>query len=270
MTEFAKPYAGQAMSLLLGLEGRQWEMISQDASDLGLAMGVDCKANEVVFDKAYERLAKLSNDLIEKAQSGRDKTSFVAKLLEQANNFEGFTNLELSDLIVISIFGGVDTTRSQLGLGLLTFIKYPKEWIKLEKDGSLAENAFNELIRERPTTTWVTREAIMDFEFSGVQIKKGTTVHLLVHSSARDPLIDDQQEFNISKRRKKHFGFGGGAHHCVGHFMAKTDSIIALKALVKTIKDVSLNGKVALLPDTGNTSPLRLPIKYQTNDPVKN
>ena len=38
----------------------------------------------------------------------------------------------------------------------------------------------------------------------------------------------------------------------------------------KTIKDVSLNGKVALLPDTGNTSPLRLPIKYQTNDPVKN
>ena len=52
--------------------------------------------------------------------------------------------------------------------------------------------------------------------------------------------------------------------------MAKTDSIIALKALVKTIKDVSLNGKVALLPDTGNTSPLRLPIKYQTNDPVKN
>ena len=269
MTEFAKPYAGQAMSLLLGLEGSQWEMISQDASDLGLAMGVDCKANEVVFDKAYERLAKLSNDLIEKAQSGRDKTSFVAKLLEQANNFEGFTNLELSDLIVISIFGGVDTTRSQLGLGLLTFIKYPKEWIKLEKDGSLAENAFHELIRERPTTTWVTREAVMDFEFSGVEIKRGTTLHLLVHSSARDPVIDDQQRFNISKRRKKHFGFGGGAHHCVGHFMAKTDSIIALNALVKTIKDISLNGKVVLLPDSGNTSPLRLPIKYQINGPVK-
>ena len=109
----------------------------------------------------------------------------------------------------------------------------------------------------------------MDFEFSGVEIKRGTTLHLLVHSSARDPFIDDQQRFNISKRRKKHFGFGGGAHHCVGHFMAKTDSIIALNALVKTIKDISLNGKVVLLPDSGNTSPLRLPIKYQINGPVK-
>ena len=270
MTEFAKPFAGQVMSVLLGLNIRKWEMISQAASDLGLAMGVDCKANEAIFDKAYDGLASLASDLIEKVQSGQDNTSFVSRLIEQASKFKDFTDLEMSDLIVMSIFGGVDTTRSQLGLGLLTFIKYPKEWVKLEKDSTLAENAFHELIRERPTTTWVTREAITDFEFSGVKILKGTILHLLVHSSSRDPFIDDQQGFNISKRRKKHFGFGGGAHHCVGHFMAKTDSIIALNALAKTIKDICLNGNVALLPDTGNTSPLRLPIKYQINDRVKN
>ncbi len=262
MEEFAKPYAGKAMSALLGLDGKHWKMISNNASDLGLAMGVECKENEIIFDKAYERLAALSIELLKKAQLGQDKTSFIARLYLRAKEFGGLTDLELSDLIVISIFGGVDTTRSQLGLGMLTFIQHPKEWEKLERDNSLAENAFNELIRERPTTTWVTREAIVDFEFSGVEIKRGTILHLLVHSSARDPLIDDQKGFNISKRRKKHFGFGGGAHHCVGHYMAKTDYIIALKTLVKKFKKVSLDGEISLLPDTGNTSPTKLPIKY--------
>ena len=47
------------------------------------------------------------------------------------NKVGGLSDLELSDLIVISIFGGVDTTRSQLGLGIVTFIKHPGEWVKL-------------------------------------------------------------------------------------------------------------------------------------------
>ena len=44
--------------------------------------------------------------------------------------------------------------------------------------------------------------------------------------------------------------------------MAKTDYIIALKTLVKKFKKVSLDGEISLLPDTGNTSPTKLPIKY--------
>ena len=265
MSEFAKPFAGQAMCILLGLNKKEWEIISQDASDLGLAMGVECKLNENIFNSAYERLADLAQGLIKRVRSGEDETSFVARLYFQMSKVGGLSDLELSDLIVISIFGGVDTTRSQLGLGIMTFIKYPDEWVKLRNDKSLASNAFDELIRERPTTTWVTREANQDFEFSGVNINKGTTLHLLVHSSSRDPIWQDSPTFNISAKRKKHFGFGGGSHHCVGHFMAKSDSVIALLALSSFMKKIQHDNKATLLPDSGNTSPITLPIKYAVN-----
>tara|TARA_B110000008_G_scaffold190412_1_gene189151 strand:- start:567 stop:1097 length:531 start_codon:yes stop_codon:yes gene_type:complete len=175
------------------------------------------------------------------------------------------SDLELLDLIVIAIFGGVDTTRSQLGLGIMTFIEHPLEWKKLREDKLLAPRAFDELIRERPTTTWVTREAICDFEFSGITIKKGTTLHLLVHSASRDSIWEKDPTFNITANRKKHFGFGGGSHHCVGHYMAKTDSVVALCALSDLMQTISLNGLPKLLPDSGNTSPITLPIKYTIN-----
>jgi cytochrome P450 len=265
MNEFARPFAGQAMCILLGLNKNDWKMISKDASDLGLAMGVNCKLHENIFNNAYERLADLSHDLIKRVRVGNDKTSFVARLYFQMNKVGGLSDLELSDLIVISIFGGVDTTRSQLGLGIVTFIKHPGEWVKLINDKSLASKAFDELIRERPTTTWVTREANQDFEFSGVNIKKGTTLHLLVHSSSRDLMRQESPTFNISVKRKKHFGFGGGSHHCVGHFMAKSDSVIALLALSSFMRKIQYNGDAILLPDSGNTSPITLPIKYAVN-----
>ena len=109
------------------------------------------------------------------------------------------------------------------------------------------------------------REANQDFEFSGVNIKKGTTLHLLVHSSSRDLMRQESPIFDISVKRKKHFGFGGGSHHCVGHFMAKSDSVIALLALSSFMRKIQHNGDAILLPDSGNTSPITLPIKYTVN-----
>ena len=96
-------------------------------------------------------------------------------------------------------------------------------------------------------------------------INKGTTLHLLVHSSSRDPIWQGSPTFNISAKRKKHFGFGGGSHHCVGHFMAKSDSVIALLALSSFMKKIQHDGEATLLPDSGNTSPITLPIKYAVN-----
>ena len=87
---------------------------------------------------------------------------------------------------MISIFGGVDTTRALLGLGLSLFIENPGQWQMLREDESLIPNAVEEFIRARPTTTWSTREAVEDVEMDGMMIPKGTVLNLLVHASARD------------------------------------------------------------------------------------
>ncbi len=259
---FAIPFAGQAICTLLGLPCDDWHRISHDASDLGLAMGVECRRHEPVFDAACIRLTDLARDLVARARRGEDRHSYVAGLVARADAAPEIDETALLDMIVISIFGGVDTTRSQLGLGLALFIEHPAQWRALRADPSLIPNAVEEIIRARPTTTWVTREAVEDFEFGGETIPRGTVLHLLVHASARDPAICEDSGFDITVRRKKHFGFGGGAHHCIGHLMARTDIACALAALACTFETLDYNGIPEWLPDSGNTSPVSLPIRY--------
>ena len=87
-------------------------------------------------------------------------------------------------------------------------------------------------------------------------------MHLLVHASAKDPALGPVGEFDIQARQKRHHGFGGGAHHCLGHFVARTDMASALCQLAQTFTRFDINGRAVYLPDSGNTSPEVLPLSY--------
>jgi cytochrome P450 len=260
---FCEPFAGQAITTLLGMEREAWPLVAHNAADLGLAMGIGAKAHEARFNKACETLFQLAEELVTKVRSGKDTESYVARMVSLFDQNGDCSHEELLNTIVISIFGGVDTTRALLGLGLSLFIEAPDQWDLLRADGSLIPNAVEEFIRARPTTTWATREALEDVEINGQIIPKGTVVHLFVHASARDPDFCDDPRFDIIAKRRKHFGFGGGAHHCIGHFVARTDTAAALGALRETFRRVAYDGTPDWLPDSGNTGALRLPIRYE-------
>ena len=260
MSAFAQPYAGCAVGILLDLDEETWVEAAADASALGLAMGVDGKRHEPVFNAACERLSALAVRLIQRARSGEDRESYAARLIAGSDAAGGLDEQALVDLIVISIFGAVDTTRAQLGLAMALFADHPEQWQALRADSSLAGAAVEEAIRSRPTTTWATRETLEAVELDGVVIPAGTTVHVLVHASARDPAVCEDSGFNITARRRNHFGFGGGAHHCLGQQVARTDIAIALRALALEVETFKIGGEVEWLPESGNTGPISLPL----------
>jgi cytochrome P450 len=262
IADFSEPFAGRAITVLLGLPPEMAASTAADASALGLAMGVDCKRHEPVFDAACDRLMELADALIARARRGEDASSLVARMARGAAE-EGLDDQALRDLIVIAIFGGVDTTRAQLGFAMALFADNPGEWDKLRADLARAASAIEEVIRHRPTTTWSTREALERFSFEGVTIEAGETLHLLVHASASDPATGWDGAFDITARRKVHFGFGGGAHHCLGQLVARTDMAAALRALAARCARVAWAGAPEWLPDTGNTSAVTLPLKLE-------
>jgi cytochrome P450 len=134
-------------------------------------------------------------------------------------------------------------------------------------------------MRIRPTTTWVTREATADFTFDGLAIRAGTTLHLFCESAGTDPGPGDAGPgdagpgdaasgdavagFDITAgERRPHFGFGGGIHYCLGHYVARTDMCEALTVLARRLREPRPAGPAAWLPDSGNTGPVRLPIAF--------
>ena len=261
MEAFATPYSGRVICALLAEDQDDWPVLARDASTLGQAMGVEAKSHEAAVNAACERLMDRAVRLTSRARDGRDKRGYVARLVARAGELGGVDEAELLNLIVISIFGGVDTTRAQLGFLVRLFIRHPGQWDALRADPDLASNAVEEAIRHNPTTTWSTREAVEDFAFGGVDIEAGQTLHILVHATATDPRVVTDTSFDITSRRKTHFGFGGGAHNCLGQALARADIASALRALAGQVERFEWDGTPEYLPDSGNTSPRILPVR---------
>ena len=144
------------------------------------------------------------------------------------------------------------------GLAMQTFSRHLDQWRLLAERPDLGRAAVEEVMRVNPTVRWVTREVLEDFEFEGVQLTTGTTVHLYSESAGTDPRAF-AEGFDITAERKPHFGFGGGAHHCLGHFVARSDMSEALPLLARRMRDIRLLPGDAWLPDSGNTGPTSLP-----------
>jgi cytochrome P450 len=62
--------------------------------------------------------------------------------------------------------------------------------------------------------------------------------------------------------RPVHSGFGGGVHHCLGHFVARTDMSVALPLLARRMPDIDPDGPGEWLPVSGNTGPVRFPLRF--------
>ena len=251
-----EPFAGLATASLLGVDATEAPQIAKDAAALGLAMGPEAREHEAYTNAACERLSRRADDLL----SAPPAEGFVARMIAAATGADVTDQQDLIDLVVISIFGGVDTTRAQLAFAAHLFSQHPEQWHWLRNHPEAINQALDEVIRMRPTTTWASRQAVEDFEFGGVNIAEGTVIHILVHATGTDPTIGTFNGFNIRAERKHHFGFGGGAHHCLGHFVARTDISAALRVMLREWREIRVVGTPEFLPDSGNTSPRRLEI----------
>jgi cytochrome P450 len=261
MSEFAEPYAARVIAILLGIPEEDWPTIAAQSAAVGLAMGVRIAEHLPRIESALAGLYGYADTQIaDRRRSPRD--DFVTCLACPPPGEEQLTTSELRDSLVLLIFGGFDTTRNQLGLAMQAFLDHPAQWRLLGARPELGPAAVEEVMRIRPTTTWVTREAVADFTFDGLEIRAGTTIHLFCESAGTDPRAGDA-EFDITAAaRPSHFGFGGGIHYCLGHLVARADMCAALTVLARRMREPRLAGAAAWLPDSGNTGPVRLPIAF--------
>jgi cytochrome P450 len=132
----------------------------------------------------------------------------------------------------------------------------------LAADPTLGSNAVEEVMRVNPTVTWITREALDDVMLNGLLIPKGGIVQVLSHSAGTDPRANPDPSFDITAERAPHLGFGAGVHHCLGHFVARTDMAVALPQLARRMPHARPLGPGRWLPISGNTGALEFPIGF--------
>ncbi|GGK82411.1 cytochrome P450 [Ornithinimicrobium pekingense] len=259
--EFAEPYASRVLCRLIGLPEGEWAQVAHWADDLGKSFGVRVKEDLPRIERALEGLYGYCDEVV-RDRTAAPRDDLVSDLVRSQQ--EGRLSAEeLSVALVFLVFAGMETTRNQIGLAVQTLLASPDQWRLLAQRPDLGRNAVEEVMRVNPTVTWITREALEDVDLGdGLELREGDIVQVLSHAAGTDPRAQPDPSFDITVEHPAHMGFGGGVHHCLGHWVARMDMAVALPVLAARMPDARADGPGEWLPVSGNTGAIRYPVAF--------
>ncbi|MFC4591976.1 cytochrome P450 [Sphaerisporangium corydalis] len=152
------------------------------------------------------------------------------------------TDAQLTDVALLLLGAGHETTANMLGLGTFALLEHPDQLAALRADPALMDNAIEELLRYLSIIQMgVSRVAIEDVTVDGVRIPAGGTVIIATPEANRDPRQwEDPDRFDVHRPRSTHLAFGHGIHQCLGQQLARSEMRVGLSELITRMPDLRL------------------------------
>jgi cytochrome P450 len=166
-----------------------------------------------------------------RAQPERD---LITTLVEAADQDGLLSDSELVAMVVLLLVAGTETTGSLIATTVWALLRHPDALARVREAPWLLPAAIEEALRwESPVQrTW--RIATTDVEVAGQQIPAGALVVLLLGAANRDPArFAEPDRFDILRRDLGHLAFGAGVHRCLGAFLARLETQVAVGTLLR-------------------------------------
>ncbi|MEU4422847.1 cytochrome P450 [Actinoplanes sp. NPDC024001] len=143
------------------------------------------------------------------------------------------TDAQLTDVAVVLLGAGHETTANMLGLSTFALLRNPEQLAALRADPALLDSAIEELLRFLSIIQMgVSRVATEPLTVGGVDIPAGATVVIATPEVNRDPRQwDDPDRLDLHRRRASHLAFGHGIHQCLGQQLARVEMRVGLGEL---------------------------------------
>ncbi len=140
---------------------------------------------------------------------------------------------EMVSMLFLLLGAGSETTTHLISGSVYELIRNPalRDW--LEEDWSRAGLAIEEFLRFL-SAVQVTKPRFVreDTELGGVRLKKGDKIMAMLAAANMDPQANEHPErLDLERRPNRHISFGTGIHFCLGHQLARIESMCALQAL---------------------------------------
>ncbi|MDI5961324.1 cytochrome P450 family protein [Streptantibioticus silvisoli] len=184
-------------------------------------------ASEEFADYFTKLVAERRNDL---------RDDLLSELI-RARDEEVFSERELLSTILLLIIAGHKTVANMVGNGTTLLLLHPEQLATLRTTPELIPSAIEEILRYEGSAAWASlRVAAQDMRLGGVDIPKGSFVHLSLSGAGHDPEVyDDPERFDITRSPNRHLSFGHGAHFCIGAPLARLQGEIAFSTLLRRL-----------------------------------
>lgn len=238
--DFAVPFTLKMICELLGVpftdrhRFRQWAVA-------GLATtSISEQERWAATSNMWDYVAALVAD---RRESPRD--DLISAMVASADVTGNVSDDELVVVVMTILVAGYETTSTQLPNFVYLLLSDRSRFQSLVDDPGAVPSAVEELLRYSPleATGAAPRYALSDVVLSGVPIAAGEPVVAATVIANRDPeVFVAPHTLDLRRSPNPHFGFGVGAHFCLGAPLARLELRVALEVLATTMPGLRLAG----------------------------
>ncbi len=185
---------------------------------------------------AYMALSTYLAELVTSKRAAPDED-----ILSDLARDEDLTIDELTGVAFLLLLAGHETTANMLGLGTFALLANPEQLAALRADPELLAGGVEELMRYLSVADIFYRYATEDIELAGETIGKGSTVVVSLLAANHDPRhFDNPDTLDVHRNARGHLTFGHGAHHCLGHQLARIEMRAGFAGLLRRFPTLEL------------------------------
>jgi len=197
------------------------------------------------MSQPHEVLAMVAPLVAARREDPRDDLLSVlvqAGLKDEDGTTHQLSDPEINSFALLLLAAGSGTTWKQMGITLATLLQRPGLLQAIRADRRLLKPAIDEVMRWMPTDPMFSRWVTRDTDFHGTRLPAGAVLHLCLGAANRDPARwDSPDEYDIYRKVRPSFGFGGGEHICMGMHVARAEMTTAVAALLDRLPNLRLD-----------------------------
>jgi cytochrome P450 len=204
------------------------------ALDIREAMREPAKIVEIIQPIVAARRESPQDDLI--------SILVEAEIKDEDGKAHRLSDAEIYSFTILLLMAGSGTTWKQMGITLAALLQRPEMLDAVREDRSLLRPAIEESLRWMPTDPMFSRWVTENVDFYGVQIPKGSVLHICLGAANRDPARWDRpDEYEFTRPTRPSLAFGSGPHICLGMHVARAEMTVGISALLDRLPNLRLD-----------------------------
>jgi cytochrome P450 len=243
MADLANPLPAIVSAEILGLPASDHEQLKAWSADFAEVLG-NFQHNP---DRAPRMLRSLDDttayfrEAIRRERHRAATDSMIGVLVNAEIDGRPLPEEMIIANCILLMVGAQETTPNLIGNGMLTLLRNPGEFARLQANLSLLPYAIEEMLRFEAPSQHTTRVPRQDVKLGDKAISGGQSVIAVMGAANRDPeRFTDPDRFDVTRSDNKHLAFGAGPHYCFGAPLGRMEASIAFTTLFSRISKFTL------------------------------
>jgi len=242
VTDFAAPFAAQALVRVVGLLGVTTSQIV-DWSGAFIAGLANHENDPEVWqrcEQAYSEVGELVREKIASVRAVPDHSLISA--MAHANLDDPLTDEEIATQVRLIFSGGFNEPWDAIATLVWHLCDQPELRERVLTDPAALDAAFDETARWLTPTGAFPRQLAVDYTVGDVTMRAGQKLLAVASSANRDERkFASPDTFDIDRPNlQDHMGFSLGAHYCLGVYLAREQMRTAIPMLFNSLDNLRL------------------------------